>query len=88
MRRQICYNVHNKPSRERLGRTDIFERVWSDETSNNFTEQPLGRLLKTRGGPYQAISVKDGSETKVGEYETRSQGGHALRKAYYGEEIH
>lgn len=78
--RRIMYDVKNKPSKERMGRTNIFERTWSD---NGEEDTQLGHLLKVRGGKYAAIMVKDGDEVKVGDFETRSQGGHAIRKKYF-----
>ena len=79
---QVRYDVHNKPSKDRLGITGIFERRWEHGKGNAFIDVPMGRLEKTRGGQYKAIMAANNMETEVGSFDTRAQGGHAIRKLF------
>lgn len=86
MANKVFFNVLSRPSKEKAGRTDVLNR----ETRDGVTKEVLiGTLTKVRGAEgYEAfVTDAEGNRTKVdGTFVTRSQGGHAVSRAFYADE--
>ena len=86
MANKILFNVISRPSKEKAGRTDVVNRITSDGSA---TEAVIGTLTKVRGAVgYEAFVVRsDNDRVKLdGTFATRSQGGHAVQRAFYADE--
>ena len=71
------FNVQNRPSKEKDGITNVSQDFTLKDTVSGDVI-PVGSIIKSRGNAsYVALDL---GGARIGEYKTRSQAAHALRK--------